>query len=135
MTKISNINDDLLVSNIRHHSLHPYGIDLPSISMQDEKHPHGTTCHLCCLFALTCPHPSDSQQFKRLDRFGLNENAILSSMDIWKETTDFPLISSPLDDLPRCFHRNYFTKEETMSMTSNISLWNTHQDQHDTNEV
>ena len=126
MKKKTNLNDELLVSETRHHSPHSYGLDLSLIAMQDERDEHEKSCHVCCLFATACPHFSstDSHHSKRIDRTSWNENAIGTFVDIWKDSmiNVAAMAASALVDVPDCFRENH-SNESKKNVVSNTSLW------------
>ena len=125
---LSNLDNDLLVSDNKHHSAHTYGIDLSPMIVQNRMHKQDKTCQLCCLFAMKCSHQTESNHAsvtsKISSRKEKNDNAILSAISIWKtngeEDDDADFWRSPLFDLPRCFHRNFKEKHET---STEPSLW------------
>src|SRR5689334_19780515 len=112
---ISNLSNEILVSENKHQYNHTYGINLSSVIDKQNK----TSCHLCCLFALKCFHQFDSLNYSIDSNISYknekNYNAIVSSMDIWKDDINeknyFKLNHSPLYDIPQCFHLNFLEKQ------------------------
>lgn len=100
-------NNEILVSENKYQDDH-----LSSVIDKYKKNKQDKTCHLCCLFALKCSHQFQSLNYSNIQyRNEKNSNAILSSMDIWKDNGKINNYSrqnqSPLDDIPLCFHKNY----------------------------
>ena len=125
MERISDKNIDLLVSNNRHHPHHTYGIDSSSMLVDNRIASNEKACRLCCLFAMHCTHSlssvCSSNQSKELSPNEKKEKNVESSINIWKEELDRISNSSPLFDVPRCFHKNFTNqKQETSSILASI---------------
>jgi hypothetical protein len=100
-------SDEILVSENKHQYHHTYANDLSSNIDKSKMNKQDKTCYLCCLFASNCSHQFELLNYSNIQyRNEKNDNAILSSMDIWKD--DMKTNHSPLDDIPLCFQENFY---------------------------
>lgn len=113
---------EMLVSENKHQYNHTYGIDLSSVIDQCKMNKQDRTCHLCCLFALKCFHQYESLNNSNIQNNNeKNSNAILSSMNIWKDNmNDLKLNHSPLFDIPLCFHKNFSSNKQNLEIEEKV---------------
>lgn len=118
---ISNLNNEILVSENKHEYNHTYGINLSSFIEQYHTAKQDKTCDLCCLFALKCLHKSQPLNYSNIqqNKNDKNYNAILSSIDIWKVNCDRNF-DSPFHDIPLCFHNNFVSNDEQILTIKNF---------------
>jgi hypothetical protein len=114
------------VSKTKHQYNHTYGIDLSCVIDQCKMNKQERTCHLCCLFALKCSHQFQSLNYSINSNIGnrteINSNAILSSIDIWKDENQYlNLYRSPLYNIPLCFHKNFSSNKQSLR-TQNLPI-------------
>jgi hypothetical protein len=117
------MDDEILVSENKHQYNHTYGIDLSCVIDQCKMNKQERTCHLCCLFALKCSHQFESLNYSiNSNRTEINSNAILSSIDIWKDENQYlNLHHSPLYNIPLCFHKNFSSNKQSLR-TQNLPI-------------
>ncbi|CAF2073760.1 unnamed protein product [Rotaria magnacalcarata] len=110
---MSNHNNEMLTSTNKHQYNHTYGIDLSSLMNRNQTAKQDKTCNLCCLFTLNCLHQLQSLNYSNIqqNRNEKNYNAILSSIDIWKENNNRNTFS-PFYDVPKCFHNNFSSSNQ-----------------------
>ncbi|CAF3369287.1 unnamed protein product [Rotaria socialis] len=103
----------MLASTNKHQYNHTYGIDLSLLMNQNQMAKQDKTCNLCCLFTLDCLHQFQSLNYSNFqqNRNEKNYNAILSSIDIWKENSSRNAFS-PFYDVPICFHNNFSSSNQ-----------------------
>ncbi|CAF2512690.1 unnamed protein product [Rotaria sp. Silwood2] len=125
---LSNLNNEILVSENKHQYNHTYDINLSSFIEQYKINKQPNTCHLCCLFALKCFHQIPTLNYSINSniqyRDEKNYNAILSSIDIWKDdinkNNSLKQNHSPLYDIPLCFHNNFSLNYKENSSRKNF---------------